>query len=304
MSVSAAAERIERGIAGALRTGEPLARHTSFRIGGPASLHVVCDTLRDLSMVVETLSEEEVPWTVFGRGTNLLVSDSGYEGAVIVLGREFRRRDVQHDRIEAGAGCNLAGVVREAYSRGLSGLECAVGIPGTLGGAVTMNAGARDEWIGASVGSVTLLVPGEGLVRLRGSEVAWGYRSSGHLGDRGIVVEVEICVFPGDSAEIRRRMDESFRRRKTTQPLGVPSAGSVFVNPAGGSAGRLIESCGLKGRRVGGAAISEVHANFIVNEGGATARDVLELMHVARDTVKEEYGVELKTEIRFLGTFA
>lgn len=266
-------------------------------------MHLVCETVGDVALATEVLAEEDVPWTMLGRGTNVLVADSGYDGAVVVLGRDFRRREVTAERIEAGAGCILAAVVQDTYARGLTGLELAVGIPGTVGGAAVVNAGSREEWIGGLVESVTLFVPGGGLERVRGPEVRWGYRST-DLPSRGIVVEVELHVTQADTRDVRRRMEAAFRRRKMTQPVGKPSAGSVFVNPPGDSAGRLIEAAGLKGRRVGGAAISEVHANFIVNEGGATARDVLELMHLARDIVKDTHGVELTAEIRFLGSFS
>jgi UDP-N-acetylmuramate dehydrogenase len=196
----------------------------------------------------------------------------------------------------------LAAAVRDAFSEGRTGLEFAVGIPGTVGGALAMNAGSREEWIGSIVESVTLFVPGEGLVGVRGPEIAWGYRTSGLQG-RGIIVEAVLRLVEGDADLIRRSMEASLRRRKRTQPLSMPSAGSVFVNPEGDSAGRLIEASGLKGARVGGAEVSEVHANFIVNAGGATATDVVTLVRLIRDTVKEAHGIELTPEVRFLGQF-
>lgn len=301
MSLSGAAARLVGR--GGVRAEEPMARHTSYRIGGRAGLYVVCDSMSELISVTSILAEEEVEWTVLGKGTNVLVADSGYRGAVLVLGREFRRREFADERLEAGAGCVLAHLVREAYARGAAGLEFAVGVPGTLGGALVMNAGTREEWIGAVVESVTVFEPGAGLCRLRGDEVEWGYRRT-DLQGRGVIVEAQLRLPPGDLVDVRRRMDAAFRRRARTQPRGKPSAGSVFRNPEGDSAGRLIESAGMKGRRVGGAAVSEVHANFIVNEGGATARDVLELMHLVRESVKEEHGVELTPEVRFLGSFS
>lgn len=290
-------------IAGDLRRDEPMARHTSFRIGGAAALFLVCDSVPDLSVATSVLAEHEVEWTVVGKGTNLLVSDEGYEGAVMVLGREFRNRSVEGDRMEAGAGCVLAALVQHAYSKGIGGFEFAVGIPGTLGGALVMNAGTREDWIGSRTESVTVFVPGTGLERLRGTDIAWGYRRT-DLRDKGIVVEAQLRAVPGDVTDIRRLMESGFRRRKQSQPLGKPNAGSVFANPPGESSGRLIEEAGLKGVRIGGARVSEVHANFIVNEGSATARDVLELMHLVRDTVRETSGIELQPEIRFLGSFS
>jgi UDP-N-acetylmuramate dehydrogenase len=171
-----------------------------------------------------------------------------------------------------------------------------------VGGALAMNAGSRDEWIGSVVESVTLFVPGQGLVGVRGPEIAWEYRRT-DLPCRGIIVETVLRVVESDAVHLRRAMEASLRRRKRSQPLALPSAGSVFVNPEGDSAGRLIESVGLKGTRVGGAQVSDVHANFIVNTGGATAADVVELIRTIRDAVKESHGIELRPEIRFLGSF-
>lgn len=279
-----------------------MSRHTSFRIGGPASIFVVADSLADLTLVTTLLAEEDVPWTVAGKGTNLLVADTGYDGAVLVLGRDFRRHAVAEDHLEAGAGIILATLVQDAFSRGLAGLAFAVGIPGTLGGALAMNAGTKRGWIGDAVESVTLFVPGQGLQRVRGADVAWGYRHSG-LAGRGIIVEGVLRVEPGDPVVIRREMERDFKVRKESQPLGQPNAGSVFVNPEGGSAGRLIEAAGLKGLRIGGARVSRLHANFIVNEGGATAADVVALIRKVRMTVRDVHGIELKPEIRFLGSF-
>jgi UDP-N-acetylmuramate dehydrogenase len=165
-----------------------------------------------------------------------------------------------------------------------------------------MNAGTRDDWIGAVTESVTVFAPDRGLVGIRGPEVHWEYRHT-DLASRGVIVEAVFKVAVGDAAHIRRTMEANLRRRKRSQPLGVPSAGSVFVNPQGDSAGRLVEAAGLKGTTIGGAAISDVHANFIVNRGGASAADVIALVRLARDTVKGTYGVELKPEIRFLGAF-
>jgi UDP-N-acetylmuramate dehydrogenase len=178
----------------------------------------------------------------------------------------------------------------------------AVGIPGTVGGALAMNAGTRDAWIGERVESVTLLTPEGGLERLHGSEVPWGYRSSG-LVRRGIIVEAVLRVEEGDTEVIRREMERIFKARKVGQPLGQPSAGSVFVNPEGDSAGRLIEAAGLKGLKVGGARVSRMHANFIVNEGGATAHDVLAVVRKVQMTVRDVHGIELRPEVRFLGEF-
>jgi len=285
-----------------VRRDEPLARHTTYHIGGPAALLVECATVTDISQATNILEEEDVEWTVLGKGSNVLASDAGYEGAILTLGHDFKRHSLEGDHLRTGAGVILAAAVQDAFKRGLSGLEFAVGIPGTVGGAIAMNAGSREEWIGSIVEMVTLFVPGEGLVGVRGPEISWGYRSSG-LAARGIIVEAVLRVTQSDEVGIRRSMEASLRRRKRTQPLNMPSAGSVFVNPEGDSAGRLIEAVGLKGSTVGGAMVSDVHANFIVNAGGATAADVIELVQLIRHTVKDAYGIELRPEIRFLGSF-
>jgi UDP-N-acetylmuramate dehydrogenase len=279
-----------------------MTRHTTYRIGGPVALLVECASVADLATATSVLAEEGVDWRVLGKGSNVLVSDDGYEGAVITLGRDFKRHSLEGDRLRTGAGVILAAIVRDAFSEGRTGLEFAVGIPGTVGGALAMNAGGREEWIGSIVESVTVFVPGEGLVGIRGPEVPWGYRSSG-LQARGIIVEAALRVVEGDADHIRRTMEASLRRRKRSQPLSMPSAGSVFVNPDGDSAGRLIEAAGLKLASIGGAQVSDIHANFIVNTGGATAADVITLVRLVRDTVKEAYGIELTPEVRFLGSF-
>ena len=302
MSLAEAYARLHGELAGSVRRDESMARHTTYRIGGPAALFIDCATVSDLAAATTVLAEEGVSWTVLGKGSNVLVSDEGYEGAILSLGRDFKRHSLEGEHLKTGAAVILAAAVRDAFSAGRTGLEFAVGIPGTVGGALAMNAGSRDEWIGSIVESVTVFVPGGGLVGIRGPEIAWCYRNSG-LPQRGIIVEAALRLQEGDEVHIRRTMEASLRRRKRSQPLGVPSAGSVFVNPEGDSAGRLIEASGLKGRQIGGAAVSEIHANFIVNVGGATASDVVELIRTIRDTVKDMHDIELRPEVRFLGAF-
>jgi UDP-N-acetylmuramate dehydrogenase len=294
--------QLKARVEGKVRRNEPMARHTTFRIGGPAAIFVECDSLSDLHAATDVLSEQHVAWTVLGKGSNVLVSDDGYGGAVLVLGRAFRSHSVDENRLNAGGGVLLARLVQAAFSVGLSGLEFAVGIPGTVGGALGMNAGSRDVWIDGITESVTVFRPGAGLQRLRGSDIVWGYRRS-DLSSLGVVVETTLRLEEGDRDRIRLSMEASLERRKRSQPLSLPSAGSVFVNPPNDSAGRLIESAGLKGERFGGAAFSEVHANFIVNLGGATASDVVALMMVAQERVADAHGVELTPEVRFLGSF-
>lgn len=287
---------------GRVRRDEPMSRHTTYRIGGPARWFVTVETLDALSRALRECERAEVPWTVVGQGSNLLVADAGYDGAVIVLSGEFKRWSFDADaaRFTAGAALSLARIVQEAYHVGVSGLEFAVGTPGSLGGAVRMNAGDRREWLGSRLHSVTTYSPAHGLRRYHGSDIAWGYRSSSIPADE-VVVECEVSCAHGRAMRIQQKMEATLRRRKEHQPLGMPSCGSVFRNPDGESAGRLIERCGLKGERVGGAQISQVHANFIVNNGGASASDVAALMKMARDEVRRVHGVELQPEVRFLG---
>lgn len=281
---------------------EPMGKHTTYRIGGPARWFITVESLDALSRALRECARLDVPWTVVGQGSNLLVADRGYDGAVIVLSGEFKRFSFDEDavRFTAGAALSLARIVQEAYHLGVSGLEFAVGTPGSLGGAVRMNAGNRTDWIGSRVASVTTFAPAGGLRRYRGQDIAWGYRRSSLPSDE-VVVEVELACERGQAMRIQQKMEAALRRRKERQPMGMPSCGSVFRNPEGASAGDLIERCGLKGERVGGAQISQVHANFIVNTGGATASDVATLMKRARDEVIRVHGIELQPEVRFLG---
>lgn len=302
MSVTGALERLKPSLTGDVRAGESMARHTTFRVGGPAAIYAVLDTMSDVGNAVSILLDEDVPFVVLGKGSNVLVSDAGYDGAVIVLGREFKRHVFSDGMLQAGSATVLGVLVQEAFHLGLAGLSWGVGIPGTLGGALAMNAGTRHGWISQVVDRVTIYVPGEGLRLVHGRDIAWAYRSSG-LAGRGIILEATLKVEEGDRSRIRAEMERYLRERKTTQPIGVPSAGSVFLNPEGESAGRLIEAAGCKGMRRGGACVSSVHANFIVNDGGATAADVVDLIHAVQTTVREVHGVDLRPEIRFLGRF-
>ena len=302
MPGSSTERRLRSALKGEVRAREPMAKHTTYRIGGPADLFVTCDTIADLAEAVRICEEDGVDWTVIGKGSNLLVADTGYRGAIVVLGEEFKRHRVHGRDIETGAACALAYVVRDAYSRGLGGMEFAVGIPGTVGGAIAMNAGTGETWMQSVAASVTMHLPGVGLERLRGDEIDWRYRAAG-LPAGAIVVETVLRLKEADRDTIRRAMDDSLERRKRSQPMGVPCAGSVFKNPPGESAGRLIESAGLKGTRLGGARVSQVHANFIVNEGDATAADVLGLVRKIQMTIRDIHGIELTPEIRLLGDF-
>lgn len=301
MGVEGAYAHLAATLKGTVLRGERMTRHTSFRIGGPAALFVTCDTYADLRATNDILRAEGVPWVIMGRGSNVLVSDAGYAGAVITLGREFRRLIVdEEDRLHVGAGAVLQRVVTEAFDRGLSGLEFAVGVPGTVGGAVSMNAGTAEQWIGGVVESVVTFRPGEGLVRYEGHDIGWFYRGT-DIPPREIVLEATLALRAGDAAAVKRTMEGVLDRRKATQPLDAPSCGSVFRNPPDCKAAQLIESCGLKGYTHGRAQVSQRHANFIVNLGGATAADVAAVIVHVLNRVRECHGIELRPEVKFLG---
>lgn len=301
MSLPNAYMALAGAIDGEVLRDERMSRHTTYRIGGPADLFVTCDSLPALTRCLEVLAEQRVPWVVLGRGSNVLVADEGYRGCVVCLRGSFCDVSVEGSLACAGAGMMLSRLVSTSISCELGGLEPFAGIPGSVGGAIAMNAGTRREWIGSLVRDLVVLRPGEGLRRLSGSEVSWGYRSTSLAVD-DVVLEATLSLESRPKDDIVRDMERRLVRRRASQPLGEPSCGSVFRNPGGGMAvGSMIEGCGLKGLSVGGARVSPRHANFIVNEGGATASDVLELIRRVRDAVGEAYGVELETEVRFLG---
>ena len=293
---------VDNAFDGEVLVNEPMGKHTTYRIGGPASFYVRVDSLGCLSQLVRTCIQNDMPYFVAGRGSNLLVSDDGFDGVVITLGRDFRNREVREDApiIVAGSGVLLSAVVQDALRNALTGMEFAVGTPGSLGGALKMNAGSADDWIGSRVRSVTSLACDGSLVKRMGNEVEWGYRrTSFPIGEA--ILECELVLKEGDPFFIQGKMEGNLARRKKTQPLGEPSCGSVFRNPDGHSAAKMIDELGLKGTQVGGAQISPKHANFIVNTGGAKASDVVALIELAKDKVEQEYGIELTPEVKFLG---
>ena len=280
---------------------ERLSRHTTYRIGGPAALFVAAHSYAALARTVAVLAAERVDWVIVGKGSNLLVADRGYDGCVITLDDEFSRIAIGDDgTVTVGAGAALSKVVNEALKAGLSGLEFCVGIPGTAGGAISMDAGTRHEWIGRRVRDLVVLRPGEGLHRYQGSDIEWGYRSTS-LPTSEIILEATLSLEPSASQAIAENMESRLALRRERQPLGAPSCGSVFRNPPDHSVGALIESCGLKGVSCGGAQISPEHANFIVNRGGATATDVITLIARAHDAVLERHGIDLACEVKLLG---
>lgn len=287
---------------GDVMESEPLARHTTYRIGGPARYFVVANDLGSLTRLIEACKVDGTPWMVIGRGSNLLVADEGYDGAIITLGRDFRSLNFDEDIacFTVGAGTMLSAVVQEAFRLGYGGMEFAVGTPGTIGGALRMNAGSHDSWIGSRVRTVTLLSEQGELQRVSGEAVEWGYRTTSFAA-ADTLLECEISVEKGEPFSIHGKMEANLNRRKSSQPLGQPSCGSVFRNPEGDSAGALIERVGLKGHSIGGAQVSTKHANFIVNTGEGRAADVRALIELIQTKVNEAYGIELKPEVRFIG---
>ncbi len=283
---------------------EPMAAHTTFQIGGNADLFVPLDDPAQLAALRRLCREEDVPAFLIGRGSNLLVSDSGVRGVVARLQGEFQELErLPDNRIRCGAGVTLAALCRFAAEQGLSGLEFAYGIPGTVGGAVYMNAGAYGGEMADVVLQAEHVTPGGATERCDAAELAFSYRASRYQQTQDWITFALLQLRPGDRAQIEARMREQTERRRAKQPLEYPSAGSVFRRPPGYFAGTLIESCGLKGLRVGGAEVSVKHAGFIINRGGATCADVLTLIERVRRTVLRRTGVELEPEIRTVGTF-
>lgn len=292
------ARALGRKVKGRLLIKEPLWRHTTWRIGGPADVMLLPADISDIPVAVELAREMGYPVTVLGNGSNVLVADAGIRGLVIKTGGCLTGCKVEGTRAIAEAGALLPRLLRITARAGLGGLEGLAGIPGTVGGAVVGNAGARGTEMGNLVYSLMVL-DGSGQIRnLQGREISFGYRSSDL---EGIVIKVALELYPEDPVAVSQKIRQNLSLRRQTQPLGEKCAGSVFKNPPGRAAGYLIEKIGAKGWRRGGAVVSEKHANFIINTGGATAEDVLELMAEIRHKVLEAFGVLLEPEVKILG---
>lgn len=286
----------------AILRDEPLSRHTSFKIGGPADYFAEPHSASEIKEIIGLCKRAEIPFTIIGNGSNLLVSDAGYRGVIICISRSMRTIKTDGERIYAEAGALLSGIAREAQSNSLTGFEFAGGIPGTLGGAVVMNAGAYGGEMVQVIESVGVLDAGGKLLTLKNEELELGYRTSIIPKKGYIVVSAVIKLNKTDDADsIRNTMLELLAKRKEKQPLEYPSAGSTFKRPEGYFAGKLIEDAGLKGFSIGGACVSEKHSGFVVNKGDATAKDVLLLIEYVKNTVFEKFGVELEPEVKMLG---
>ncbi len=279
---------------------EPMSRHTTFRVGGPADVLFLPESGGAVARALAAAKALGVEAYVIGNGSNLIVRDGGVRGLVIGLGDGMSAVSREGNVVAAQAGATLARVSAFAQGEGLSGLEFASGIPGTLGGGCAMNAGAYGGQLSDCLIDATVLVNGEEQTWTV-QDMAMGYRTSRPLREGGVVLSARFRLTPDDPQAILARMKELNARRRDKQPLNYPSAGSTFKRPKGHFAGALIEGAGLKGRRVGGAQVSEKHAGFIVNAGGATAADILALIRVVQDAVRAKDGVALETEVRIIG---
>ena len=280
---------------------EPMSRHTTFRVGGPADFFVTPKAKEEVRDVIRICKEAGMPYYIIGNGSNLLVSDAGYRGVIVQIYKEMKEVTVEGDLVKAQAGALLSGIAAKALEAELSGFEFASGIPGTIGGACVMNAGAYGGEMKDVLESVTVLT-GEGkIIELGRNELELGYRTSVIAKKGYIVLGAALKLERGDGEKIKTYMDELKEKRVTKQPLEYPSAGSTFKRPEGYFAGKLIEDAGLRGFQVGGAQVSEKHCGFVINRDHATAADIMELMRQVQIRVKENSGVDLEPEVKRLG---
>ena len=282
-------------------TGEAMSRHTTFKIGGPADYFLMPDKDTDVGRIVKICKESAIPYFILGNGSNLLVGDGGYRGAVIQIYKNMSAVTVEGTEITVQAGALLSSVAAAAKNAALTGFEFAGGIPGTMGGAVVMNAGAYGGEMKDVLTEVTVMDEEGDNVTLPADKLELGYRTSIIKTAGYIVLEAKLQLKEGNPEVIRETMKDLTIRRTTRQPLEYPSAGSTFKRPAGYYAGTLIDQCGLKGLTVGGAQVSEKHAGFVINTGGATFADVTELIRQVQERVLTENGVRLEPEVRIIG---
>ena len=284
-------------------TKEPMKNHTTFRVGGEADYFVLPKTKEEVKTIVALCHEMDMQYYILGNGSNLLVGDKGYRGVIIQIYKEMNSIEVQGNRIKVQAGTLLSRIGNAALNAGLTGFEFAAGIPGTMGGAVVMNAGAYGGEMKDVIEDVTVITPEGELLTLKNEELELGYRTSVIAKKDYIVLEATLLLEKGNVDDIKVRMDELRVQRTTKQPLEYPSAGSTFKRPEGYFAGKLIQDAGLRGFQVGGAQVSEKHCGFVINKDNATAADIVELMNQVSAIVKEKFGVELEPEVKRLGDF-
>lgn len=282
---------------------EPMKRHTTFRIGGPADFFLLPSTVDEVRGILEICREEELPYFILGNGSNLLVSDKGYRGVIIQLYRNFSNISVEGNEICASSGALLSQIAAAARNASLTGFEFAGGIPGTLGGAVFMNAGAYGGELKDVLKEAVVMTEQGEILTLPVEKLDMGYRTSRIKKAGYLVLEARLGLEQGDMDKIRDITKDLTEKRVSKQPLEYPSAGSTFKRPEGYFAGKLIMDAGLRGYQVGGAQVSEKHCGFVINKGNATAADVLTLIENVREKVQEQFGVTLEPEVKFLGEF-
>ena len=279
---------------------EPMKKHTTFRVGGNADYFVMPKSASEIKAIVELCKNAEILYYILGNGSNLLVSDAGYRGVIIQIYKEMNDIQVEGDKIKVQAGALLSRVGNVALEAELTGFEFAAGIPGTVGGAVVMNAGAYGGEMKDIIVNATVLTQDGDIVTINKEDLELGYRTSVIAKKGYIVLEVEYQLQKGDKEAIRAKMDELKVQRVTKQPLEYPSAGSTFKRPEGYFAGKLIQDAGLRGFQVGGAQVSEIHCGFVINKDQATAADIMELMRQVSEKVMQEFGVKLEAEVKAL----
>ena len=284
-------------------TKEPMRKHTTFRIGGPADYYLIPHCQEEVGQIIAACREAGMPYYILGNGSNLLVGDRGYRGVIIQLFKNFDKLSVEGTVLTAKAGVLLSRLARQALASDLTGLEFAAGIPGTLGGAVVMNAGAYGGEMKDVLERVTVLTPTGEILELAREELELGYRTSVISRKNYIVLEAKLLLHAGDHKVIAERMEELKEQRTAKQPLEYPSAGSTFKRPAGHFAGQLIMEAGLAGFSVGDAQVSAKHCGFVINSGQATAAEVIALMSEVSRRVEEKFGVALEPEVKMLGEF-
>ena len=282
---------------------EPMKQHTTFRVGGNADYFVMPQNAEEVKNIVALCKEAEMPYYILGNGSNLLVGDKGYRGVIIQIYKEMNHIRIDGDKVIAQAGALLSRVGTATLEAELTGFEFAAGIPGTVGGAVFMNAGAYGGEMKDIIANATVLTQDGDIVTINKEDLELGYRTSVIAKKGYVVLEAEYQLQKGDKEAIRARMDELKVQRVTKQPLEYPSAGSTFKRPEGCFAGKLIQDAGLRGFQVGGAQVSEKHCGFVINKDQATAADIRELMRQVSDKVMQEFGVKLEPEVKTLGEF-
>ena len=288
-------------IHGKVLLNQSVAPYTTYHLGGEAAALVEPQSVEDLASMLRCLTQGQVPYLMLGGGSNVLFADEGYQGVVIRLGRTFQGIEVEGDRVRVKAGTKLVTVLSKSREANLGGVEFFAGIPGTIGGAVVGNAGAKKAWIGPTVEELTIVTPRGEVKRLKKSEYEYAYRTSSLKFTGNVLVEVVLKLKKEPKSDIEKKVKEYFKVRRGKQPRVEKNAGSVFKNPEGNFAGRLTQSVGLKGFKVGGAQVSDIHANFIINDGTATAHDVAAVMREIQKRVYSEYQIKLEPEILPLG---